>query len=126
MIDFDYYKVIFMGDKIDDEVKFKRYLKRAKRTLDLYTFNRINNVEDKEILELVRVCLCELIENEAHFDELKSIGDIKSMTQGKRAVTYYTPDELGLKSYGDKQYSIIYENLAYTRLIDIKRARCFR
>lgn len=117
MIDFNYYKTIHLGDRVDSEVVFKRLLTESMRVLSLYTSNRVQYVEDEEILELIRITLCELIDVQTDIDKMMSMGEVKSMSQGKRSVSYYTPEELGVGNSRSRQYSVVRGNLLFTGLL---------
>lgn len=117
MIDYNYYKTIHLGDKVDNESTFNKLLAKSKRTLNLYTMDRVKRVTDEEILELIRVTLCELVDIQSDIDRLESMGDVKSMSQGKRSVSYFTPGELGIDNVKSKQYGVIRENLLLTGLL---------
>ena len=63
MVDYKYYRDVYFGEQVEDGNKFNRLEAKAERIVAQYTFGRSENLKDEEMIELVKVTICELIDN---------------------------------------------------------------
>lgn len=103
-VDYNFYKNTYKG-KVSS-IDFPRLEIQANSIVDLYTFNRIKEPDQK-----VKFAVCELV------DYLKTIEDIggKEIAQesvGGHSVTYKV-----VKTAEQKQYEIVKKYLAHTGLL---------
>lgn len=109
MVDYEFYRVTYGGDKVDESTKFTRLANEAEALVDYYTFGRATKVEDESLLKKIKVTICRLIDE--HIDTEES-GKIKSFSEGKQSTTYF---DKANSNY--RLYEIIYINLAITGLM---------
>lgn len=105
-VDYDYYSNTYQGKvKAED---FTNLEIKAKNTLDYYTFNRIETVDDN-----VKLAVCELIDfmQEDRENEGK---EIESEKVGSYSVTY---SKENIISKSKKQRNIINKYLGHTNLL---------
>ena len=100
MIDYDFYKNVYFGENVDDDLQFKRLARKAEVIANKYTFGRISklksgkltnksikDVESDETIESIKFTICELI------------------------------DYLHSPNKNDSEYDIVYSNLINTGLM---------
>ena len=109
MVDYEFYKVVYGGDKVDESPKFTRLANEAEVLVDYYTFGRATKVEDENLLKKVKLTICKLIDE---YIDIEKSGEIKSFSEGKQSITYFDKP-----NPNRRLYEIIYVNLAITGLM---------
>lgn len=109
MVDYDFYRGVYGGDKIDESPKFTRLANEAETLVDYYTFGRATKVKDESLLKKVKLTICKLIDE---YKVIEEMGNIKSFSEGKQSITYV--DQV---NPNHRLYEIIYVNLALTGLM---------
>lgn len=97
---YEFYTNKYYGDSIE-EADFDKWLSKAQRIMDRYTYNRLteNFPENEKTIEQVGLCACDLAEKLVEIDKyLKASGIrengetimVKSKTAGSESVTFAT------------------------------------
>lgn len=110
MVDYEYYKEVYGGDRVEESTEFAKLAFTAYILVEHYTFGRVNLIEDEGLLERVKLTICKLIDEDV---DIRQGGNIKSKTQGKRSLTYVDPVDPK-----ERRYEIIHINLSHTGLMD--------
>lgn len=63
MVDYKYYRDVYFGEQVEDGNKFNRLEAKAERIVAHHTFGRSEKLKDEKMLELVKITICELIDN---------------------------------------------------------------
>jgi len=63
VVDYKYYRDVYFGEQVEDGNKFNRLEAKAERIVSYHTFGRSEKLKDEEMLELVKITICELIDN---------------------------------------------------------------
>ncbi|HHT97314.1 MAG TPA: hypothetical protein GXZ90_05415 [Clostridiales bacterium] len=63
MVDYKYYRDVYFGEQVEDGNKFNRLEAKAERIVAQHTFGRSEKLKDEKMLELVKITICELIDN---------------------------------------------------------------
>lgn len=118
-VDYEFYVVEYMGEKIQDETAFKRALLKANTHLSL----AMHMTPDESNLELVKLCLCEITEM-IYQDDLNKEEhggrEILSENTDGYIVNYATEAEAGkiaINALDTKIYAVIRRYLASTGLL---------
>lgn len=109
-VDFGYYSGSYEGQVGADN--FNRLEREARKVLDYYTFNRIEDVDEN-----IKDTICELIDNIEQLEKLESEGKgIESEKVGSYSVSYANPD-IKRKELKQGQKQIIFRYLGHTGLL---------
>lgn len=111
MVDYDFYKVEYGGDKVDNVRKFNRLAEEASTQVNLYTFGRAENVTDEKLIRKIKMTICKLVDSYVDYEDIKNI---KSSSLDDYSVTYQDNDDVSLAR---NQYKIIRDNLLLTGLL---------
>lgn len=109
MVDYDFYKGVYNGIKVNNQSQFDRLARKASNLVNRHTFNRAKSVEDEEIKEIVKFTICELVDN---YIDIEDMGNVTSESVGEHSVSYRDAKEINLSNY-----EIIYNNLVHTGLM---------
>jgi len=63
VVDYKYYRDVYFGEQVEDGNKFNRLEAKAERIVAQHTFGRSEKLKDEKMLELVKITICELIDN---------------------------------------------------------------
>jgi hypothetical protein len=109
MVDYEFYRVTYGGDKVDESPEFTRLSNDAEALVEYYTFGRSAKVDDEGLLKKVKLTICKLIDE---YKIIEEMGNIKSYSEGKQSITYVDP-----VNPNHRLYEIIYVNLSLTGLM---------
>ena len=112
-----YYLDSYGGGLILNNDEWALYEKKARRVVDMYTFNRLAEKDEQDIR--VKDCVCEVAEAIKLFDD-NAFNDggkvITSQSNDGVSVTYDT-SALSFENQNRKLYNIIYVHLAGSGLL---------
>lgn len=128
IVDYSYYKCMFLGNAIKEE-DFDRFSRKAERFVAYATVNKAI-LTSGEILNSVKDCICELAECYASFDKIEkqALGEgekvITSESVGTWSVSYDTSAQrtntdiaTDVTQRDKKLYSIVKQYLVHTGLL---------
>lgn len=111
MIDYEYYSNVYYGDKVSDGRDFNRFAGKAERTIANTVNADINEITDRDVIDMIKFTICELID---YYHDYDLSGDVKSESLGDFSITY-----AGTQSVN----SIIHNGLIGTGLITTPKYR---
>lgn len=111
MVDYDFYKITYGGNKVDNSREFNKLAEEASTLVNYHTFGRADNVVDEKLLRKIKMTICKLVDNHVDNEEIKNI---KSSSLDDYSVTYQDNDS---EAIAYKQYNIIRVNLISTGLL---------
>ena len=128
IVDFDYYKDVYLGNAIKEE-DFNQFSRKAERFIAYATVNKAI-LTSGEVLNSVKDCICELAECYASFDKIEkqSLGEgekvISSEGVGTYSVSYDTSAQrtnteiaTDVTQRDKKLYNIVKQYLTHTGLL---------
>lgn len=116
IVDYEFYKDIYHGKSVGDYSDFEILSRKALSLVRLHTFNRVDSVNDEEMLKTIKFTICELISVYSH--ESSRSKAIKSESTGEHSVNYFSSSESGNNTdYSSVLYEILYRNLINTGLL---------
>lgn len=111
MIDYEYYSEVYYGEKLEDGKTFKRLARKAEQLVDRRTYGEYRRVIDVDVQDMIKLTICELIDN---FYEIDELGGVSSERTGDYQVSF---SEKGVERLLVSQNKIIRDNLSNTGLL---------
>lgn len=114
---FDYYTDRYGGELIQDADEWAKYERKARRLVDMYTFNRLTDKQDQD--EIVKDCVCELAEAVKVFDDnaFKDGGKVISSQSNDGVSVTFDTSAFSFEKQNQKLYNIIYMHLSGSGLL---------
>lgn len=114
---FEYYSDTYRGELISYEEDWTTYERKARRVIDMYTFNRLAGKTEQDIL--VKDCICELAEAIKVFDDnaFESNGKIVSSQSNDGVSVTFDTSSFSFERQNKKLYDIVYLHLSGSGLM---------
>lgn len=110
MVNYDYYSNVYYGNIVDNHKDFNRLARRASNLVDKHTFNRALIETDKDLIEDIKLTICEVIDTLFQYDEIKNVSQ---KTNDKWSISYNNDRDLNKSVREIVRNNLLHSGLLY-------------